>query len=144
MSGRNQHTWKPGQLVKGAGGPSKVLTRDGYSLVTKLAALDKAQATIAHAVGISSPTWHAMLKRDPKLVEAYERGKAQARDTYVAVLQRQGKKAFVPNMFLLKTLHSFIEGAQPDAAHTNITINLPGAAPLAEYRPPKLIENDDE
>ncbi|MHB8496054.1 MAG: hypothetical protein ACYC9Z_18650 [Casimicrobiaceae bacterium] len=121
---------------------TKALTRDGYALVVKLASLDKSESTILHALGISGPTWCAMKRRDPKLVEALEYGRGLARDSYVAALQRHGKKNFVPYVFLLKGLHGVTEGAPPETARTNIVITIPNATSLVDYRPPKLIEHE--
>ena len=136
--------WKPGQNGNPLGiHPQKTLTKDAYALIIKLASLDKAETTMAHAVGISNPCWQAMKKRDPKLIEAIEYGRGLARDTYIAALQRHGKKVFIPYIFLLKGLHGVTEGAAPESSQPRITINIPGSARLVDYEPPKLIEHDE-
>ena len=137
---RSRTSYPPGITGNPKGGATKTLTVDGYALVTKLMSLDKSESTVWRALGISGPTWYAMKKRDAKLVDAIEYGRGLARDKYVAALQRHGKRNFVANIFLLKGLHGVTEGGQADQGPTNITIHIAGAASLAEYKPPKLIE----
>lgn len=134
---------RPNWRGNAKGGPIKVLNKAAYDLVTKLASLDKAESTIFNALGISGPCWYAMKKRDPKLLAALEHGRGLARDTYVAALQRHGKRSFIPHIFMLKSLHGLTEGAPPESQQPNIVINLPSAQSLANYVPPKLIEHDD-
>jgi hypothetical protein len=138
---RTNTTWKPGQNPNpNSVHPVKTITRDGYKVIEELAALDKAEATMATAIGVSPPTWQALKKRDPNIRDAIERGRARARDAYVALLQRQGKKHFVPTIFLLKSLHNFSDQGQGDDSRApNITINLPGASRVQDYRPPLTI-----
>jgi hypothetical protein len=119
-----------------------VLTDAALQVVVDLASADKSESTIAHAVGVSTVTWTALKRRDPRVVDALEYGRGLARDAYIEQLQKHGKQNFVPLVFLLKGLHGVTEGAPPETLRPSITINLAGAAPLATYTPPKLIEQE--
>jgi len=143
---RSSTTFKPGVSGNPNGAPgqhTKQVTADGYKLATKLASLDKSDSTIAHALGVSVPTFLAMKRRDPKLAEALDYGKGLARDSYIAALQEHGKTNLVAHIFLLKGLHGVQEGTPPESQRSNVTIVLPGAPSLVDYRPPKLIEHDE-
>lgn len=72
-----------------------------------------------------------------------ELGRGLARDDLVDALKRHGKSNFVPLIFLAKSLHDMIEGGAAESAQPRITINLPGAARLEEYRPPQLTQTVD-
>lgn len=140
-------TFQPGAAWRGNDKGPKItkLTDEGFALVVELAKLDKAQTTIANALGIDATTWQRLKRRDPRVNDALEYGRGLARDALVDALKKHGKRNFVPLIVLAKALHGFREGeAPPEYQRPSITINLAGATPLASYEPPKLIEQDDD
>ena len=98
--------------------------------VTKLASLDRSNATIATSLGMTTKDFSAALRLNAALANAMECGTGLARDFYVDRLRAQGKRMFVPNIYCAKSLHGLSDAAaDTDNSGRRIQIVLPGALP---------------
>ena len=128
-----------------AGRTRRRLKPEEYGLVEKWSACGAAEKSIARELGMSPKTWIAIKKRDPKAVEALERGRAREHDALVGSLfktaiERKGKEAVTAAIFLLKTRHGYIDQPKvtPPQNKVEFTFQLP--KPLTEERYKELLD----
>lgn len=83
--------------------PRKRLTKDQVAQVEALGAV-LSQEQIAEYFGIAKGTWYAILKRQPEVLERYEKGKARAVGSVAqGLLKRAIAGDNVAAIFYLKT-----------------------------------------
>jgi hypothetical protein len=120
---------------------SKVtITAAGLTYIRSRASEAATQGLIAAELGIPHKTLKALVQSNEDVKLAWEHGKAEFENELVQTLLAAARKgAIVPALFLLKTRHGYVEGAQPaDTNKTNIVINLPDAMQPDQYL--KVIE----
>lgn len=108
----------------------RALAADGWSI-----------RGIATHLGTSQDTLRdRWFVEQPALREAMDDGRELERHTLHNVLYRAAtsgndKGALIAAMFLLKSRHSYREGADPveQASRLNIVFNMPAALPMADY-----------
>ena len=87
-----------------------VVTKRGLELIETMAAIGQPIATIARSLGINPVTFRQLRKRDPKVHEAYEVGRAIEEDQLFKKLKDAAEGGSIASaMFLLKTRHGYRE-----------------------------------
>ena len=124
---------------------SGAFTATALQRVTKLASLDKSEATIANAVGLTAKAFAQALRVNEALAKAYEIGNGLARDFYVDRLRKHGKKFFISDIFAAKALHSLSDAPAPDrgSERSPVTIVFNDAKSVedwARHRPASAID----
>ena len=105
--------------------PKIELMRHDYSLVVKMAAAGCTEATIAKALYMAPRTLRDVKKRDPKLLEAIEIGRAVEHDHLVGQLRKAADDGnIVACMFLLKSRHGYNDRGGDAAAMQAVQVNI--------------------
>ena len=132
---RNKGAIRKGEIRNPAGRVPLRLDERALALVEELAAKGCHDVTIAHHAGVAPDTFKRMLVRDRRVANALARGRGQMHDVLVDALMRQKERGPVPSIFLLKARFNYRDQGDPDGeSRPTVVINLPGAAPLADYR----------
>lgn len=104
------------RVYPGKGGQGRShfeVTPTGLAIIKKLAANGCKLDTIAAALGCSRDTLAACRSRDAAVQEALDAGRAVMHDELVGLLMAQARAgAFIPAIFLLKSVFGYREGAQ--------------------------------
>jgi hypothetical protein len=90
--------------------------------------------SIARALRMSGETLRLIRKRDPRVQEALDRGRATLEVELTHLLLEQARNGHVVAMiYLTKSRCGWAEGQPPADTRPNVTINLPGSFSPAEY-----------
>jgi hypothetical protein len=94
------------------GRPHYVIGAKGLKIIEELSAKGCHQETIAKVLRISHDTLLACRRRQPEVQAALDRGRGVLHDELVSILVQQARAgAFVPAIFLLKSVFGYKEGA---------------------------------
>lgn len=108
------------RVYPGKGGQGRShfeVTPKGLAIIKKLAANGCKLDTIAAALGCSRDTLAACRQRQVEVQEALDAGRAVMHDELVGILMAQARAgAFIPAIFLLKSVFGYREGAQVEVA----------------------------
>jgi hypothetical protein len=128
---------KKGPLVEVVAGGAKVVTASGLDLVEQLARNGLPQNLIARELGLTPPTWRALKRRQPEVLEAFQLGREGEEKELVDILLAKARRGeLVPLLFALKSRHGYRDqGGLPEAPTTNIAIlQLPAPLSMEEFR----------
>lgn len=127
--------FKPGQIANPQGRrPTKIAKRD-LPAISKLAARGVREGDISRWLGVSGPTWQRIKRDQQEVQDALDAGRQKMHDALIGKLyERAMAGETVPLLFILKARFGYREGDElGGSAQPQITINLPGAVPLAQY-----------
>jgi hypothetical protein len=94
------------------GRPHYIIGAKGLKIIEDLSAKGCHQETIAKVLRISHDTLLACRRRQPEVQAALDRGRGVLHDELVSILVQQARAgAFVPAIFLLKSVFGYKEGA---------------------------------
>ncbi len=130
----NATSIKKGQVLNPKGGPRKTVPASKLPLITKMAADGARERHIALALGMSVPTWIRCKKDFPEVADALALGQELLYDKIIGRLIEQAKTNVIAGIYLSKVLFGLREGEPPSDSRPQITINLPGALSLAQFR----------
>jgi hypothetical protein len=110
-------------------------TDAGLVAVRMLAASGGSLGLISSRCNITKAALRKAMDNDERGRIAFESGIAEEEMQLVQSLRRKAEKgaSAVPELFLLKTRHGFIEGAPPPSTAPSVVINLPDSYSPAEY-----------
>lgn len=115
------------------GEPTTSLTPLGIDTLRRLIAKGVTRANAARKLGIGHTTLGRILERDEAVRDAYTQGLAEEEEHLVGVLRRAADKGYAPAaMFLLKSRHGYVEGAQP-TTQVGVQIVLPDSLSREDY-----------
>lgn len=118
------------------GQPKKTLKEKDYGIITRLGERGVSETDICKALGMSYKTWQRIKDEDDKAAEALEEARRTEESELVGVLYELAvkEKDKVAAMFLLKTRHGYVEGAEvANANQVNVQITLPAALNPKDY-----------
>ena len=126
---------KKGEVLNPNGARRRTIASRDLPTITALAARGVRERDIARAVQVSPTTWPRLRDTDPAVNAAFEAGRQQMHDALVGKLYEKAMKGdTVALLFSLKVFFGYRENELThDRPQINI-INLPGAAPIAEYK----------
>lgn len=126
----------PQRPPKRIGRPPKRPPANAAERIRELAKEGHSTVAIARQLGVGRKTLDKWRAEFPELDEAYREGADCERYMLHSLLVAKARAGnIVAAMFLLKARHGYREGDQSDqAGRANITINLPGAMSLAQFR----------
>lgn len=115
------------------GRPKKQLVPRDYAVATRLAAEGKSEASIAQELRVAPRTLRNIKKRDPRLADAIELGRAELQDRLIEKLVEMGfggdRRAVVEALRLM-----FFGKEDPAAtAAVQVNIQMPKALTPDEY-----------
>ncbi len=116
--------------------PKKTLKENDYGIISRLGERGVSETDICKALGMSYKTWQRIKEEDPRALDALEEARRVEESELVGVLFESATKDknLTACMFLLKTRHGYLEGAQQVAANqVNVQITLPGAKDPVSY-----------
>lgn len=138
-------------LPKRTGEPRRGLTvpPGGYLQIRRLALQGAREGAIARKLGFSPATWTRLKDRDPKALDAYQRG----RDELEAILIHRVREPKLPAdaglsvseriavmkarqfgaLSLGNSLFGWSQPATAESERVSVTITLPAALPAADY-----------
>ena len=122
-------------LLKAGRKPTKV-PADAAALIRDLAADGWSIVGIAYRMGVDPKTFNLWLEREPALQDAFALGREQERHTLHNVIYRKAveKNDVTAAIMLLNSRHNYRTDQADQAGRVSVTIALPGAMTLQQFR----------